>query len=120
MMERKRRLFLGSWIAPASSVSANAIIDVSGVRNSCDTDRKSTRLNSSHSQISYAVFCLKKKKRTRLKYTVELIRTLEPPDAFLSLCMIPETLLGSHSITPLLVRLSLLLALAERYFARSL
>src|SRR2546427_7780454 len=30
-------------------------------------DRKSTRLNSSHSQISYAVFCLKKKKKN-LKY----------------------------------------------------
>src|SRR5256886_11567475 len=28
-----------------------------------DRDRKSTRLNSSHSQISYAVFCLKKKTR---------------------------------------------------------
>src|SRR2546430_5635312 len=28
-------------------------------------DRKSTRLNSSHSQISYAVFCLKKKKKNR-------------------------------------------------------
>src|SRR2546430_13445753 len=28
-----------------------------------ELDRKSTRLNSSHSQISYAVFCLKKKKR---------------------------------------------------------
>src|SRR2546430_9623315 len=28
------------------------------------SDRKSTRLNSSHSQISYAVFCLKKKKQT--------------------------------------------------------
>src|SRR2546430_11339390 len=28
-------------------------------------DRKSTRLNSSHSQISYAVFCLKKKRRNR-------------------------------------------------------
>src|SRR2546430_15969998 len=28
-------------------------------------DRKSTRLNSSHSQISYAVFCLKKKKKSR-------------------------------------------------------
>src|SRR2546427_5896082 len=28
-------------------------------------DRKSTRLNSSHSQISYAVFCLKKKKNER-------------------------------------------------------
>src|SRR5688572_30926667 len=32
------------------------------------TDRKSTRLNSSHSQISYAVFCLKKKKKKK-KYT---------------------------------------------------
>src|SRR2546430_9996188 len=40
-------------------------------------DRKSTRLNSSHSQISYAVFCLKKKKKiesetqsyTRLSHT---------------------------------------------------
>src|SRR2546430_12313078 len=30
-------------------------------------DRKSTRLNSSHSQISYAVFCLKKKKKTTLE-----------------------------------------------------
>src|SRR2546427_4217648 len=30
----------------------------------CRLDRKSTRLNSSHSQISYAVFCLKKKKKT--------------------------------------------------------
>src|SRR2546430_9900661 len=32
-------------------------------------DRKSTRLNSSHSQISYAVFCLKKKKNNK-RYTV--------------------------------------------------
>src|SRR5256886_10304286 len=30
-------------------------------------DRKSTRLNSSHSQISYAVFCLKKKNKDRFK-----------------------------------------------------
>src|SRR2546427_7778958 len=30
-------------------------------------DRKSTRLNSSHSQISYAVFCLKKKKHKNLE-----------------------------------------------------
>src|SRR2546427_7248047 len=30
-------------------------------------DRKSTRLNSSHSQISYAVFCLKKKKNKTLR-----------------------------------------------------
>src|SRR5438270_4826103 len=31
------------------------------------SDRKSTRLNSSHSQISYAVFCLKKKKKKNNK-----------------------------------------------------
>ena len=33
----------------------------------CLTDRKSTRLNSSHDQISYAVFCLKKKKKEKIK-----------------------------------------------------
>src|SRR2546430_14977008 len=33
------------------------------------TDRKSTRLNSSHSQISYAVFCLKKKKKKTANHT---------------------------------------------------
>src|SRR2546427_11809381 len=36
----------------------------SRLRSFCSLgDRKSTRLNSSHSQISYAVFCLKKKKK---------------------------------------------------------
>src|SRR5688572_32003426 len=35
----------------------------SGLKLSPREDRKSTRLNSSHSQISYAVFCLKKKKK---------------------------------------------------------
>src|SRR2546430_8225728 len=39
-------------------------------------DRKSTRLNSSHSQISYAVFCLKKKKNTD---TIILVHTLDYP-----------------------------------------
>src|SRR5688572_32302237 len=34
-------------------------------------DRKSTRLNSSHSQISYAVFCLKKKKTNKNKDIAE-------------------------------------------------
>src|SRR5256886_8765699 len=37
-------------------------IDLLGYRSGSMKDRKSTRLNSSHSQISYAVFCLKKKK----------------------------------------------------------
>src|SRR5688572_31494874 len=34
-------------------------------------DRKSTRLNSSHSQISYAVFCLKKKKKNPIIVEIE-------------------------------------------------
>src|SRR2546427_8471129 len=37
-------------------------------RQKACVDRKSTRLNSSHSQISYAVFCLKKKKKEQYKY----------------------------------------------------
>src|SRR5690554_7353700 len=38
-------------------------IEVSEVNNEAPADRKSTRLNSSHVRISYAVFCLKKKKK---------------------------------------------------------
>src|SRR2546430_12222977 len=37
-------------------------------------DRKSTRLNSSHSQISYAVFCLKKKKKKNTKNVIIIMR----------------------------------------------
>src|SRR3712207_7079700 len=37
-------------------------------------DRKSTRLNSSHANISYAVFCLKKKKNTYTFYTYNHIQ----------------------------------------------
>src|SRR3712207_8448528 len=36
-----------------------------GVEKNQDADRKSTRLNSSHANISYAVFCLKKKTYSR-------------------------------------------------------
>src|SRR5260221_14414645 len=44
-----------------SKVSSPAIAN-----GSVSSDRKSTRLNSSHTVISYAVFCLKKKKKYRL------------------------------------------------------
>src|SRR3989475_5553827 len=51
-------------------------VDASLTRRSLFTDRKSTRLNSSHSQISYAVFCLKKKKKKKkmivLLYTKQI------------------------------------------------
>src|SRR5437763_2348553 len=42
----------------------------------CGQDRKSTRLNSSHRCISYAVFCLKKKKARQ--YPNTLMRSTEP------------------------------------------
>src|SRR5690242_21550083 len=41
-----------------------------GGRGRARPDRKSTRLNSSHMSISYAVFCLKKKKKTEHVHTV--------------------------------------------------
>src|SRR2546430_12885045 len=41
-------------------------------------DRKSTRLNSSHSQISYAVFCLKKKKKNNT-LTINRLQSHSPP-----------------------------------------
>src|SRR2546427_8239025 len=43
--------------------SRSTVIGGTALWTAADKDRKSTRLNSSHSQISYAVFCLKKKKK---------------------------------------------------------
>src|SRR5690349_22420112 len=45
-----------------------------GRRHALGADRKSTRLNSSHVEISYAVFCLKKKKKK--KYNNKLIQSI--------------------------------------------
>src|SRR5256886_13577371 len=59
-------------------------------------DRKSTRLNSSHSQISYAVFCLKKK---------ILIRTFRP---------VRESLLPARQSVRLLVPLGVLINPVKR------
>src|SRR2546422_4594277 len=42
--------------------------------SACKVDRKSTRLNSSHGYISYAVFCLKKKKNNKVLVNAELRR----------------------------------------------
>src|SRR2546429_6694165 len=50
-------------------------------------DRKSTRLNSSHGYISYAVFCLKKKKETRTRYYIHqlVVSTVAAQSADLAL-----------------------------------
>src|SRR5688572_31795867 len=45
----------------------HGLVQRSGQAADQHQDRKSTRLNSSHSQISYAVFCLKKKKKKKKK-----------------------------------------------------
>src|SRR2546427_7005301 len=50
-------------LALLRELARSPVASASGVRTLV-LDRKSTRLNSSHSQISYAVFCLKKKKHT--------------------------------------------------------
>src|SRR3712207_6892397 len=49
---------------PRSIGQPRSIQRTSVSRSSSVRDRKSTRLNSSHANISYAVFCLKKKKQT--------------------------------------------------------
>src|SRR5689334_24132206 len=57
---------LGRAGAPRLAASVRAAFDPlsRSELERCMGDRKSTRLNSSHSSISYAVFCLKKKKNT--------------------------------------------------------
>src|SRR5688572_32076266 len=54
----RARLSLAAQAANLVRISAGVAV---GIDNVDLADRKSTRLNSSHSQISYAVFCLKKK-----------------------------------------------------------
>src|SRR2546430_6862252 len=49
---------------------SGAVYAESWIRAAAEEDRKSTRLNSSHSQISYAVFCLKKKNNSKVKIHV--------------------------------------------------
>src|SRR2546422_8231850 len=65
-----RRCFLHPRQAPGiSNRDAIAVL-----ADCADTDRKSTRLNSSHGYISYAVFCLKKKKKNIIQlYTLTTI-----------------------------------------------
>src|SRR2546430_11330728 len=53
-----------SSVAPATVCASDASLFGQPIPDFTYQDRKSTRLNSSHSQISYAVFCLKKKTTT--------------------------------------------------------
>src|SRR5216683_7126059 len=64
---------LAAWLSRRvgpRSQSAKPTTRQSSIESPRCQDRKSTRLNSSHDQISYAVFCLKKKKKTYYMYYV--------------------------------------------------
>src|SRR5688572_32624530 len=63
-------LFRSDAAELASLILEREVLMASRRPGETDEDRKSTRLNSSHSQISYAVFCLKKKKKKQAKETV--------------------------------------------------
>src|SRR2546422_7866750 len=54
---------LAEW--GADVIGVNCSVGPAGVTEQYTPDRKSTRLNSSHGYISYAVFCLKKKKKKK-------------------------------------------------------
>src|SRR5688572_31519750 len=54
-----------SWHVTQSALAGGGDPNAKIAISSTARDRKSTRLNSSHSQISYAVFCLKKKKKKK-------------------------------------------------------
>src|SRR2546430_8856766 len=60
MKARKDLISFGWGMCVSSLYKVN---DLQAQLDAVAEDRKSTRLNSSHSQISYAVFCLKKKKK---------------------------------------------------------
>src|SRR3989475_80146 len=60
-------------------------------------DRKSTRLNSSHSQISYAVFCLKKKKKTTQQILTHFLLLLPTSFFFLMIRRPPRSTLFPYT-----------------------
>src|SRR5689334_4399988 len=88
----------GKGIGQRRSAEVEVVIDNSdgraatefselAIERRLDRDRKSTRLNSSYSSISYAVFCLKKKNRELappLPYAPEIAPTLSSPTSRLS------------------------------------
>src|SRR5256885_13292290 len=59
--------------------ASQAFYSIAWVRYFRQGDRKSTRLNSSHLVISYAVFCLKKKKNSRCRQYHESTEQIDTP-----------------------------------------
>src|SRR2546430_7540602 len=72
---------IGTVVRPRAAVAEQDTVLVTrvGKGNPHGRDRKSTRLNSSHSQISYAVFCLKKKKNHQIDHDLPPSNTITHP-----------------------------------------
>src|SRR5437660_1030494 len=88
-MDGRRSLYSGKGnehIGLSSSTRAIASMPVSGTFPICSLDRKSTRLNSSHVAISYAVFCLSRAHRALHSFPTrrssDLSHRIANPDAF--------------------------------------
>src|SRR5690348_17738513 len=72
----KQQLAIGGrLVVPVGGESEQSLLCVTRTGSDSWEDRKSTRLNSSHPSISYAVFCLKKKKKTK----TELVNCVTHP-----------------------------------------
>src|SRR5438105_5992436 len=77
MTRYTRRPILSSMFTSVrSNAAGQRSMSCSAVSEAQATDRKSTRLNSSHEWISYAVFCLKKKKKKQECYRRKGGRTI--------------------------------------------
>src|SRR5690242_20954541 len=66
-LERAGKLFASGPLDFGASSDGLTILRAASADEARALDRKSTRLNSSHMSISYAVFCLKKKKKKKTK-----------------------------------------------------
>src|SRR3712207_8476558 len=71
-VEGRTRGRVESVVKAVELLSPEAVQALASRARTYDLDRKSTRLNSSHANISYAVFCLKKKKQTVYDYVMKL------------------------------------------------
>src|SRR3712207_6940910 len=94
-------LMMAIWkIGPALATGNTIVLKPAPTTPVTTLDRKSTRLNSSHANISYAVFCLKKKTLTYSIGHLHFISTVLESAVYSQLCRCVSTALA-HALTAL-------------------